>query len=269
MAAFLKAFMLTVPLHLFTVIHFKHLFIYSTDVTVKTAAGHESAIGRDSEMAIAAVAAVINGICVKTLRNLEQTFLIKKECPEVILKVECGLGILILLKFCPTRSKEVTIPIRLYVPCFHVSLILTGGTVAAKGKDICLMLNDYINKFRNIINVGGRDGGHYGAVHATTANGGYGLNGTVIRTGLAETVMRLAQSIERQLIFSATQSLHPGTDLISKVERVAHDGEGYAARVDEFQEIPEPAVQYGVAAGYIEVRQAVHTPGHTLNVVKH
>ena len=269
MAAFLKAFMLTVPLHLFTVIHFKHLFIHSTDVTVKTAAGHESAIARDGEMAVAAVAAVINGICVKTLRNLKQPFLIKKECPEVILKVESGLTVLILLKFCPTRSKEVTIPIRLYVPCFHVSLILTGGTVAAKGKDICLMLNDYINKFRNIINVGGRDGGHYGAVHATTANGGYGLNGTVIRTGLAETVMRLAQPVKRKLVLAATQRLHPGTDLVCKVERVAQDGEGYAARVDEFQKIPETAVQYGVAAGYIEVRQAVHTPGHTLNVVKH
>ena len=61
-AAFLKALMLTIGIHLVTVIDIVHVFGDSADITLKTSASHEAPVGRDGEMAVAAVATVIDGI---------------------------------------------------------------------------------------------------------------------------------------------------------------------------------------------------------------
>ena len=60
--AFLKAFMLAVLVHLRSVIYIIHIFRCRTDITLETAARHEPAVGRDCEMAVTAVATVIDGI---------------------------------------------------------------------------------------------------------------------------------------------------------------------------------------------------------------
>ena len=199
-------------------------------------------------MTVAAIASIIDGIVIKTFRNLKQSFLIKKECPEVILQVERGFRVLILLILCPALFEEVPIPLRLHVPCFHVSLIFRCRTIATKCEDVGLVLHDDINEFWYLIDVSCRDGGHDGAMHTTLSDSSNCFQRAVIRTWLAETVMCLSQSIERQLVLTAAKCLHPRTDLISQVEGVAHDGEGDAVRVDEFEEIPEAAVQDRVTA---------------------
>jgi hypothetical protein len=85
LAAFLETLVLTKLLHLFAVINFKHLFIYSTDVTIEATACHQPSLSRNSEMTVAAITSIIDGVVIKTFRYLKQSLLVKEECPKVIL----------------------------------------------------------------------------------------------------------------------------------------------------------------------------------------
>ena len=58
------------------------------DDAVEPPAGHHIPVRADGEMAVAAIAAVVNQVLVQSLRNLEQTVLIEVQRPQMVLEVE-------------------------------------------------------------------------------------------------------------------------------------------------------------------------------------
>ena len=109
-------------------------------------------------MAVATVAAVVDGVLVKLLGYLEQSFLVKEERPEVIFQVESGVGVFIQLELRPTFLQELTIAQRLHVPSFHVGFVFACGAITAKGENIHFVLHDDINQLRNLIDIRCRNG---------------------------------------------------------------------------------------------------------------
>ena len=133
--------------------HIVHFFADGAHITFKAPASHQPAVGGNGEMAIAAVAAIVDSILGQTFGNLEESALIEVECPQVIFQIERRLAIFILLKFLPAFVQKSTIALRLDMPCLLVRLVFACGTVTAKGKDVGLMLHDDVNQFRNLINI--------------------------------------------------------------------------------------------------------------------
>ena len=91
LAALLEAFVLAISVHLRTVEDIVKFLIDRTHITLKAAAGHQAAFGRNGEMAVATVAAVVDGVLVESFGNLEESLLVEEERPEVILQVEGGV----------------------------------------------------------------------------------------------------------------------------------------------------------------------------------
>ena len=76
-AALLEVFVLTIGLHLLSMVHLVEVLGRATHVTLHPSAGHKAPVGRDGEVTMAAVATVINGIGVEMLGYMEQSFLVK------------------------------------------------------------------------------------------------------------------------------------------------------------------------------------------------
>ena len=87
--AFLELLILTVFLHLRPGPEFvERSFPHVADDAVEPPTGHHVAIGADGEMAVPAVAAVVNEVLIQPFRNLEQTVLIEVQRPQMVLEVE-------------------------------------------------------------------------------------------------------------------------------------------------------------------------------------
>ena len=123
LAALLKLLMLTILFHHVSMENVIQFFVNCTYIAVKPPASHQTPFSRNSEMAVATVASIVDGIVVKTFGNLKQSLLVKEECPEMILQVERGFRVLILLILRPAPFEKVTILERLDVPIFHVRLV--------------------------------------------------------------------------------------------------------------------------------------------------
>ena len=68
--AFLETLVFAVGVHLVACKNFIHRLVGRPDITLETAACHQSAFGRDSEMAVATVATVVDGILVQSFGDM-------------------------------------------------------------------------------------------------------------------------------------------------------------------------------------------------------
>ena len=88
LGAFLKAFVLAVGVHLRAVKDIAHVLVHGADITVEPPARHQPPFGRNGKMAVAAVAAVVDGILVQAIGNRPQPALIQVERQEMVFEVE-------------------------------------------------------------------------------------------------------------------------------------------------------------------------------------
>ena len=268
LGAFLKAFVLAVGVHLRAVKDIAHILVHGADITVEPPARHQSPLGGNSEMAVATVAAVINSVLVQAIRDFPQALLIEIERPKVVFEVEGRAAIFMLFKLLPTSVKEFAVLLWLDMPCFFMGFIFACRTIATEGEDVGVVFNDDVDEVRQFVNVRCTDGTHYGTAHSSIANGLDSSKCSIERAVFAEAVVCVAQAVKRELVFLTTEGVHALADFGCEVERIAHQREGYAVRVDEFKQIPKARVQNRVATCDIEIWGAVHLVSHALNVGK-
>lgn len=80
-----------------------------TNHTFKPPACHYIPIGKDREMAVSAMASIINTVRIAVFRNLKQPFFVKKKSPQMILQVEDCTGIFMLYEFLPYTVKKISV----------------------------------------------------------------------------------------------------------------------------------------------------------------
>lgn len=264
--AFLETLKLTVSVHQIAVKDIVHVLFHRADIALETATSHQPALGGNGEMTVATVTAVVNGVFVQPFGEFPQSVFIKVKRPKVVLEVEGRAAVFVLFELLPATVEEVAVTQRLDMPCFGVRLVLARGTIAAKGKNVGFVFDDDVNQFRNLVDVGGADGAHDGAVHPGIAYGRDFPQSGVERPRLSETVVRLAQAVQRKLVLAATEVVHSSTNFICEMERIAHQRKRDAMLMDEFEQVPKAVMQDGVASRYIKVWLAVHPPRHILDI---
>ncbi len=110
LGAFLKLLILPILLHLFPLPDLMDRFAEKiAHFALETPAGHHGAVGLDGEMAVAAMATVVDCLRIAVFRYLEQSLLVEEECPEMIFEIEDCARILILLEFLPYPIEEIAI----------------------------------------------------------------------------------------------------------------------------------------------------------------
>ena len=107
---FLKPVILPVGFHLLTGPQFmKRADEKITYDALKPSASHHVAVGLDGEMAVTAVAAVIDGLGITFRRNGKQAFFVEIEGPEMVFEIECGRRVLVLLELMPYAVEKVAV----------------------------------------------------------------------------------------------------------------------------------------------------------------
>ena len=150
-----KQFMPAEFVHFRPVENLIHRLFHSTDVTFKTAAGHQTTFGGNGEVTVSAVTAVIYCILIQTFRYLKKAFLVKIQRPKVVLEVESGVVVNILLELFPASIQQVTILQRLDVPAgVALHAVLAGRTVAPECKDVNMVLHHKVDDVRQFVHVG-------------------------------------------------------------------------------------------------------------------
>ena len=89
----------------------------------------------------------------------------------------------------------------------------------------------------------------------------------VKRAGLAEAIVRRLESIERELVFTTTQLFHASTDLVGKMERIAHHAPHKTSLVQELGQPPKIGMKNGVAARNVKVRLATDALAERLGLI--
>ena len=141
-------------------------------MTLKTAASHQSAFGGDGEVAVGTVAAAIDGVAVKTLRNGEQPFFVEIERPQVIFKIECGATVFVTLIALPAIVKQFAVSFRLDVPTFvRRSLVFTCRAITSESENVDLALHHQVDNVGNFVYIGARHGAHHSTMESGFADG--------------------------------------------------------------------------------------------------
>ncbi len=189
--------------------------------TVKPAAGHYIAVGEYGEVAVAAVAAVVDSVGITVGWYAEEPFFIEEESPQVILEVERSAGVLVLLELAPHRAEKVAILIRRYAG----RLLIGGGAVSTESKYADPFLYYEVNDLRYLSYIGAGYGGHHGYSQVSAAQCVDCIQGGVEGAGSAYGVVCVAHTVDRQLIFHASVVFKASAHLIGDVKGIAEYGE--------------------------------------------
>ena len=152
----------------------------------------------------------------------------------MVFEIESGFGILVLFELMPAFIQEFAVAQRLYMPSLFVRFVLRSGAVAAKSKDVRFVGDDDVYQIGYLVYVRCADGGHDGAMHTRFADGFYRCESGIERTGFAETVVRLSESVERELVLTATECVHTTAHFGCEMEWIAHERERNSATMDHF-----------------------------------
>lgn len=83
--AFLEFLVLAIGIHALTAVDVTDML--AEDIAhraFEASASHHFARGQDGHVAVGTVTAVINGVVVQAFGNLEQSFFVKEQCPEMV-----------------------------------------------------------------------------------------------------------------------------------------------------------------------------------------
>ena len=237
-----------------------------TDITndaVEPPAGHHIAIGADGEMAVPAVAAVVNQIVRKPLRNLEQAVLIQIQRPKMVLQVEIGSGVLVLLVFLPALVQHIPVLKRRQ----GHRLLLRCGAISAKGKDIGLVGNYGVDNLLHLTCIDGRYRGHSGHLDTRLVQDGDFFQRAVVGARFSHPVVRLTVPVYGELVLLAAIIFQLSTNLVRQMERITQDGERNLPFLEHPQNLPNLRMQHRVPAGDIEIRHALLHPGAHVHTI--
>ena len=228
--------------------------------TIEPATRHHLARRENGDMAITAMASVVDGVLVGLFGNLEQSLLVEEERPEMVFQVEGSPTILVLFKLFPHDFEEIAILLWLYMG----ALVGARGAIAPEGKHIHVLGHHEVYNVGNLPYIRARDGCHDGASQAIPADYVYFLYRGVETTRLANEVVRLAHPVDRKLIFLTPVFLQSLAHLVGEVEGVSEDGKGNIPPFQYGQNSPKILMQDRVATRDVEVGQAFHFLAHIL-----
>ena len=143
-AAFFKSVVLAVAVHFGSGPDVGEGFSgeYVSDGAIEAATGHQCAVREDGEVAVSAVAAVVDCVRIGVFGDAEESFFVKEEGPEVVFEVKDGCGVFVLFEFLPYCGEEVAIFEGGDVGGFFFG----SGTVASKGEYVGFFLDDEVNE---------------------------------------------------------------------------------------------------------------------------
>lgn len=174
--AFLEFLVLPVHVHFLSVVDI--VDVLAEDIAhraFETAAGHHITRGKNSHVAIPAMAAVVDRIIVQSVGNLEQPLFIQEKRPKMVFEVKRRAAVLILLKFPPDTFQKIPILQRLDVS----ALLEAGRAVAPKGKNIDMMRYHEVDDVGDFPDVRSRYGSHHGATDTGSTDDGDFLDGRI------------------------------------------------------------------------------------------
>lgn len=171
-------------------------------------------VGRNRHVAVPTMATVVNRIVVQPFGNLEQSFLIEKECPQVIFKIERRTGILVLLEFPPDALQKVAVLQRLDVG----TLLEAGRAVTPEGENIDMVCDDKVDDVGYLPDIRSRNGRHHGAADTCPANDGDFFDGRIERARFADGIVRLAHPVDGELVLVAAVFFQPSAHFIRSDE---------------------------------------------------
>ena len=87
------------------------------------------------------------------------------------------------------------------------------------------------------------------------------------RAGLTEVIVRFLESIERELVFAASQLFHAGADLVGQMERIAHHAPHKTPLVQKLGKAPKIGMEYGVTARNVKVRLTTDAFAESLGLI--
>ena len=148
--AFLEFLVLAIGIHALTDVDVTDML--AEDIAhraFKPSASHHFACGQYSHVTVSTVATVVNRVIVQTFRNLEQSFFVKEQCPEMVFKIESSAGILVLLELLPDALQKATVLQRLDVG----TLLEAGGAIPPECENIYMMCYDKVYNVRYFIDV--------------------------------------------------------------------------------------------------------------------
>ena len=173
---FLEFFVLPVRVHFLSMVDIVDVLVEDiAHRTLETAAGHHTTCGKNSHVAIPAMAAIVYRIIVQSVGNLEQPLFIQEKRPKMVLEVERSATVFVLLEFLPDTFQKIPVLQR-----FDVSAFLKAGrTVASEGENVYMMRHHEIDDVRDFPDVCSRYGGHHGTTDTGSAHNRNFLNGRI------------------------------------------------------------------------------------------
>ena len=264
--AFFEFFVSAVSVHPLTVVYVVDMFTeHVAHLALEAAAGHYPARRQNRHVAVPTMATVVNRIVVQPFGNLEQSFLIEKECPQVIFKIERRTGILVLLEFPPDALQKVAVLQRLDVG----TLLEASRAVTPEGENIDMVCDDKVDDVGYLPDIRSRNGRHHDAADTCPANDGDFFDGRIERARFADGIVRLAHPVDGELVLVAAVFFQPSAHFIGQMKRVAEYGKGNIPLLKQRENIPKTAMQDRIAARDVEIGQAFHTTAHFHAIVHH
>ena len=113
-SAFFKLLVLTIKVHFRRSPQIvKRCLENIAHLAFKAAAGHHITVGQDGEMPVAAVAAVVNGVFIQSLGNLELADFVQVQAPKMVFQVEGSLAtVAVVHVLFPTGVKHLAVLLR-------------------------------------------------------------------------------------------------------------------------------------------------------------
>ena len=214
-----------------------------------------------------AVAAVIDHAGLGVLGNGELTLLPQKQRPQVILELEERLAARRPMELHTLLRGQQHIAILQRFQMELVTLLARRGAVPTKGEHVDLEACHQIDELRQLGGIHARNRVHDGNPDARALKTTDSTHGLGKRAGFTEVIVRFLEPIERELVFATAQLFHASTDLVGKMERIAHHAPHKTALVQELGKAPKIGMKNGVAARNVKVRLTTDALAERLGLV--
>ena len=180
-------------------------------------------------------------------------------------KRRMAASFLIHMEFVPTAVQECPILLRRDAIC----LAFRTGAKSGKGIDVNLVLSDYIDQIRYLIDIAVRNRGHDDRLNSCFSEALEFFQCAIERAWFSEPVMCFTKAIQGHLILLASQICQPLTNGVIQMKRITHNGKRIVSSLQFRQKIPEIRMQDGISASNAEIRLTAKLTAHLLTIVNH
>ena len=136
-----------------------------------------------------------------------------------------------------------------------ITLLARGGAVSSKSEHVDFEACHKVNELRQLGGIHTRNRVHNG--NQIPARLRHPIARKVSQTNRAQSEVSTCvflESIERELVFAASQLFHAGADLVGQMERIAHHAPHKTPLVQKLGKAPKIGMEYGVTARNVKVR---------------